>query len=108
MPNRAQMLPVVIGAGVVGLLAFGVGTIGAHDEPANVSVNPDHPTAGPDYEAAMDRCALSRLRNAGIPNPSEADGPYLDARNACTLGTSYDDVGSERGWGAADPDYWTP
>ncbi|MFE2540455.1 hypothetical protein [Actinacidiphila glaucinigra] len=78
------------------------------DGPANASVVPDHPTAGPDYGVAMDRCATSRLRNAGIPEPGETDLPYLDARNAGTLGTSFDDQSGERCWGPADPDYWRP
>ncbi|SNT53591.1 hypothetical protein [Actinacidiphila glaucinigra] len=56
----------------------------------------------------MDRCATSRLRNAGIPEPGETDLPYLDARNARTLGTSFDDQSGERGWGPAAPDYWRP
>ncbi|WP_431959334.1 hypothetical protein [Actinacidiphila sp. bgisy160] len=108
MLNRAQILPVVIGASVVGLLAFGVGTLGAHGEPANVSVVPDYPSEGPEYDAAMERCALSRLMNAGDPAPSP-EGPYYhEAEVLCSYGRTFDNIDGGPGIGPADPDYWTP
>ncbi|GAA2439855.1 hypothetical protein GCM10010421_32690 [Streptomyces glaucus] len=65
-----------------------------------------YPTEGPEYDAAMERCALSRLRNAGEENPTTESWAYADAYTACTYGRSYDDVTSDRGWGPADPGYW--
>lgn len=67
----------------------------------------DEPTEGPEYEAAMERCALSRLKNAGEENPTTESWAYGDAYTACTYGRSFDDTSSERGWGPADPGYWT-
>ncbi|MGY4934912.1 hypothetical protein ACWD7T_28135 [Streptomyces sp. 900116325] len=66
------------------------------------------PTEGPAYEAAMERCALSRLRNGGEEDPTTESRAYLDAYTACTYGRSWDDIGGEgRGYGPADPGYWT-
>jgi hypothetical protein len=65
------------------------------------------PTSGPEYDAAMQRCALSRLRNAGVEDPSPQSWAYGDAYTECTYGRSFDDVSAPgRGWGPADPDYW--
>lgn len=63
--------------------------------------------SGPEYDAAMERCALSRLRNFGEANPTTESWAYGDAYAACTYGTSFDDESSPaRGWGPADPGYW--
>lgn len=67
----------------------------------------EHPTSGPEYDAAMERCALSRLRNADVDDPSTDSWAYGDAYATCAYGRSFDDVSAPgRGFGPADPDYW--
>lgn len=67
----------------------------------------ERPESGPEYEAAMERCALSRLRNAGVEDASTQSWAYSDAYTTCTYGRSFDDISSPaRGWGPADPGYW--
>ncbi|MCG8971745.1 hypothetical protein [Streptomyces sp. CL12-4] len=67
----------------------------------------EHPGSGPEYEAAMERCALSRLRNGGVEDASTESWAYSDAYAECTYGRSFDDISSPaRGWGPADPGYW--
>ncbi|MEU1465883.1 hypothetical protein ABZ467_35610 [Streptomyces sp. NPDC005727] len=72
-------------AGILGLGLAACG--GGEDDGAK-----EHPTSGPEYEQAMVRCALSRLQNGGVEEPSTQSGAYLDAYTACTYGRSFDDV----------------
>ncbi|MFI9780454.1 hypothetical protein ACIHCV_38235 [Streptomyces sp. NPDC051956] len=87
----------------MGVLFLAGGCSGSHD-----AVGPEEqPTSGPEYDAAMERCALSRLRNAGEDDASTESWAYGDAYTTCTYGRSFDDVSAPaRGWGAADPGYW--
>ncbi|WP_159107690.1 hypothetical protein [Streptomyces ardesiacus] len=97
-----KMRGVWVAAAAVGVLGL-VGACGSDAKPEPT----ERPSEGPEYEAAMERCALSRLRNAGVEDASTESRDYLDARTACTYGRSFDDVtGPGRGWGAADPGYW--
>ncbi|MFE6639472.1 hypothetical protein ACFVFT_38085 [Streptomyces tendae] len=88
-----------VAVGVLGL----VGACGSDAEPETT----ERPSSGPEYEAAMERCALSRLRNAGVEDASTQSWAYGDAYTTCTYGRSFDDVsGLPRGFGVADPGYW--
>ncbi|GAA5071017.1 hypothetical protein GCM10023336_56670 [Streptomyces similanensis] len=87
----------------VGLLFFAAGCGSSGGE----GKSDEHPASGPAYDAAMERCALSRLRNAGVDDPSSESQSYVEAYTACGYGTSYDDVTAPgQGWGPADPGYW--
>lgn len=93
---------VVAAAAAVGAL-FLVGGCGSGEE----SEPTERPSSGPDYEAAMERCALSRLKNGGEEDPTTESWAYGDAYATCTYGRSFDDQSSPaRGWGAADSGYW--
>lgn len=100
-------------AGALICVAIAV-TVGSHTNtvtgnPSTSYTQPDQrPTSGPLYDAAMERCALSRLKNAGVTDPTTADPSYPGAYQLCTYGTMFDSTSSNRGFGAADPGYWTP
>lgn len=99
---RAQRAVVVVAA-MAALLA-GAGCTGGSE---GGDSSGQHPMKGPEYDAAMERCALSRLRNAGVEDPSPESWAYGDAYAACTYGTSFDDVSAPgRGWSTPDPGYW--
>ncbi|MFE5602723.1 hypothetical protein ACFQ8O_26480 [Streptomyces coelicoflavus] len=92
---------VVIAATLVSLFMMGACSSGEERS------SEENPIKGPEYDAAMERCALSRLRNAGVESPTTESWAYLDAYTACTYGRSFDDVSAPgRGWGPADPGYW--
>ncbi|MCX5326327.1 hypothetical protein [Streptomyces sp. NBC_00120] len=98
MQNRGVLAAAAVATMI---LLGGCGSDGKSYEPGK------EPTSGPEYDAAMERCALSRLRNGGEDEPSPESRNYLDAYTACTYGKSYDDVSAPaRGWGPADPGYW--
>lgn len=110
--NEYRIRPVrlAVVAGSVGVLAIGFGLYASSHATSRTGpiVQPTF-SSGPAYEAAMDRCALSRLRNAGVQDPSPTYWAYGGAYGACALGTDADIIASPAGgWGQADPGYWAP